>query len=103
MKIGIGQINTRIGDFSANAKKIEETCLSLAKDGAEFAVFPECCVSGYPLKDLASIKKFIESAQAALQSLSGKLPIPAIVGCPRLEHGSAGVRNSAYLIDGGSI
>ena len=103
MKIGIGQINTRIGDFSANAKKIEEACRSLAKDGAEFAVFPECCVSGYPLKDLASIKKFIESAQAALQSLSGKLPIPAIVGCPRLEHGSAGVRNSAYLIDGGSI
>ena len=40
MKIGIGQINTRIGDFSANAKKIEEACLSLAKDGAEFAVFP---------------------------------------------------------------
>ena len=103
MKIGIGQINTRIGDFSANAKKIEEACRSLAKDGAEFAIFPECCVSGYPLKDLASIKKFIEGAQVALQSLSGKLPIPAIVGCPRLEHGSAGVRNSAYLIDGGSI
>lgn len=103
MKIGIGQINTRIGDFAANAEKIVNVCSALAADGAELAVFPECCVAGYPLKDLVFYSKFVEAAQAALDGLKGRLPIPAIVGCPRLDGGSVGVCNSAYLVDGRKI
>lgn len=103
MKIGIGQINTRIGDFAANAEKIVNVCSALAADGAELAVFPECCVAGYPLKDLVFYSKFVEAAQVALDGLKGRLPIPAIVGCPRLDGGSVGVCNSAYLVDGRKI
>lgn len=103
MKIGIGQINTRVGDFAANVKKIVATCAELAKEGAELAVFPECAVSGYPVKDLVVYNKFVEAAQNALDSLVGVLPIPTIVGCPRLSAGAVGVCNSAYLIDGAKL
>ena len=103
MKIGIGQINTRVGDFAANVKKIVDSCAALARDGAELAVFPECSVSGYPVKDLVAYKKFVEAAQQALDSLAGALPIPAIVGCPRVSCESVGVCNSAYLVEGSKI
>lgn len=101
MKVGIGQINARVGDFSANAAKISDACARLAALGAEFAVFPECAVSGYPIGDLAGYGKFLEAARAALDSLAETLPIPAIVGCPRPGAGPAGARNSAYLLEGG--
>ena len=90
MKVGIGQINARVGDFSANAAKISDACSRLARGGADFAVFPECAVSGYLLGDLVGYNRFVEAAQAALASLAETLPIPAIVGCPRLDGGPAG-------------
>ena len=46
MKIGVGQINTRVGDFQANTQKIFQACEQFAKQGADFAVFPELAVSG---------------------------------------------------------
>lgn len=92
-----------MGDFSANAAKISDVCARLARGGADFAVFPECAVSGYPLGDLVGYNRFVEAAQDALASLAETLPIPAIVGCPRLDGGPAGARNSAYLLDGGKV
>lgn len=101
MKIGIGQINARIGDFDGNIRKIQRACQKLASDGAEFAVFPECAVSGYPLKDLVFYDRFIAEAQEALTSLASALPIPAIVGCPRKCDGAIGYRNCAYWLESG--
>ena len=102
MKIGVGQINTRIGDFAGNAEKIVSACAKLGKDGAALAVFPECTVSGYPLKDLVFYEKFVEKAQETLAEIASKVEIPAIVGCPRrCEGGAVGFRNSAYLLRDG--
>lgn len=103
MKIGIGQINTRVGDFEANAKKILTACESFAAQGADFAVFPESAISGYPIKDLVFYEKFVETAQKVLTSLASKLPLPALVGCPRVCEGSVGFRNSAYWIENGKV
>ena len=101
MKIGIGQINTHVGNFEENAKKIEEVCIKLAEAGAELAVFPECAISGYPLKDLVFYDKFLEKAKSTLDDLAKRLPIPAIVGCPNKGNGAVGVYNSAYWIQDG--
>ena len=103
MKIGIGQINTRIGDFEGNILKIRQICQKLAGLGAELAVFPECAVSGYPLKDLVFYDKFVDAAQDALHSLASSIPIPAIVGCPRKCEGAVGYRNSAYWLESGTV
>lgn len=99
MKIGIGQIDTAAGDFETNARKILETAAKLAEAGAEFAVFPECAISGYPLKDLTCYKKFVEAAQRKLREVAEKIAIPAVVGCPRLTDGAVGVANSAYWLE----
>lgn len=103
MKIGVGQINTRAGDFGGNADKILAACRKFAGEGADFAVFPECSVSGYPLNDLVFCGNFVAAAQAGLLELSKKLPLPAIVGCPRACEGGAGFRNSAYWVCGGVV
>ncbi len=103
MKIGVGQINTRVGDFEFNARKILETCNYFKIGGADFAVFPESAISGYPIKDLARYKAFVDKAQDALHKLAPMLPIPAIIGCPSRSDGPSGCRNSAYWIENGEV
>ena len=103
MKIGVGQINTRVGDFEANAKKIFEACQLFAKQGVDFAVFPELAISGLPMKDLVFYKKFVESAEQTLKELAPKLEIPALIGCPRVCDGAIGFRNSAFWIEDGEV
>ena len=102
MKIGVGQIDTRVGDFEGNAQKILTACEKFARDGADFAVFPESAVSGYPIKDLVFYGKFVDAAQKTLAELAKKLPLPTLVGCPRAcSDGSVGYRNSAYWLENG--
>ena len=103
MKIGIGQINTKVGDFSGNVQKILLAAKKLADAGADFAVFPECAISGYPLKDLTLYKRFVDVAQQTLQEIVRSAPLPMIVGCPRLSSGAVGVCNSAYWIENNAI
>ncbi len=103
MKIGIGQINTKVGDFSGNVQKILQSAQMLSEQGADFAVFPECAISGYPLKDLLFYKRFVASAQNALQEIVLKAPLPMLVGCPRLSDGAIGVCNSVYWIENNSV
>ena len=104
MKIGVGQINTRVGDFDANAQKILEACQLFAKQGADFAVFPELAISGLPMKDLVFYKKFVETAEQTLKALAPKLEIPALIGCPRIcDGGAIGFKNSAFWVEGGEV
>ncbi len=103
MKIGVGQINTRVGDFEGNAQKILEACEKFAKDGADFAVFPELALSGCPLKDLVFYEKFVDEANNALNNLVKKLPLPTIIGCPTFSKNSKEASNSAYWIEDGNI
>ena len=103
MKIGVGQINTRVGDFQANTQKIFQACEQFAKQGADIAVFPELAVSGLPMKDLVGYEKFVKSAESALKELAPKLPLPALIGCPRVCDGAIGVRNSVFWIVDGKI
>lgn len=103
MKVGIAQINTRTGDVAGNCEKILSACEKLAKDGACFAVFPEMCISGYPLKDLIFLQGFVEDAQTAMLELAKKIPLPAIVGCPCASGGAIGFDNAAYWLEDGKV
>ncbi len=101
MKIGIGQINTRVGDFDSNAEKIVAACEKFASEGADLAVFPESAITGYPVKDLVFYDRFVEAAQEKLKELAARLPLPALIGCPRKSGGAAGHFNSAYWVENG--
>ncbi len=74
-----------VGDPSSNADRIIELIKKAAADGAELAVFPELCVTGYTCGDLFSQPLLIESAKEALKTIireTAQLKMAAAVGLP---------------------
>ena len=64
MKIALCQINTTVGDFAGNRKKILEFAAEAKRRGADLAAFPELATTGYPPKDLLDLPDFVaESAR----------------------------------------
>ena len=61
MKIGIAQINPRIGDFKANTEKIVEKAAAARDRGCDLVVFSELVVSGYPPRDLLEKDDFVQA------------------------------------------
>ncbi|OGR69244.1 MAG: hypothetical protein A2179_06860 [Elusimicrobia bacterium GWC2_63_65] len=81
MKIAIAQINPKVGDIAANARKIEAFARRALELGAELAVFPELALTGYPPLDLVEKKDFIDANLRALAGLAAlKLDIALAVG-----------------------
>jgi NAD+ synthase (glutamine-hydrolysing) len=58
MELVICQINTIVGDFEGNAKKI----IALAKkiESNKILIFPELTISSYPVLDLANNSSFVQ-------------------------------------------
>ena len=54
INIGLAQINTRLGDVSANLEKHLAYARDASNAGADLLVFPELSLTGYALQDLAS-------------------------------------------------
>ena len=52
MRIALCQINTVVGDLVGNTRRILRDAERAAAEGADLAVFPELCVTGYPPPDL---------------------------------------------------
>ena len=53
LKVGLAQINPRLGDLQANLQLHLETIEAAADQGVELLVFPELSLTGYRLRDLA--------------------------------------------------
>jgi NAD+ synthase (glutamine-hydrolysing) len=66
IRIAMAQINTTVGDFSGNTRKIKRMIDDARIQGADIVTFPELAVCGYPPEDLLFKPQFI---QANLQSL----------------------------------
>ena len=64
MRIGLAQINTLVGDLVGNRRKILEAYAALVAQGAEFVVFPELVVCGYPPRDLLFKRRFVPDIDA---------------------------------------
>jgi NAD+ synthase (glutamine-hydrolysing) len=80
MRIAIAQINSTIGDFSGNRKKILDYTRRAAEQGAELALFPELAVCGYPPMDLLDQDRFVEMNIRTLRTLQRELPPGIAVG-----------------------
>ena len=98
MKVALCQIDTTVGDFVGNARKIVEFANKAAARGAELAVFPELAVCGYPPEDLLLSPGFLRAHDAALHDLAANLPpeIDVLVGCVT-ENTAAGSRGGRPL------
>ncbi len=98
MKVALCQIDTTVGDFAGNSRKILEYAGRAAAANAELAVFPELAVCGYPPEDLLLSPGFLHAHDAALHELAANLPpgIDVLVGCVA-ENAAAGSRGGHPL------
>jgi NAD+ synthase (glutamine-hydrolysing) len=109
VRIALAQINTTVGDFPGNLRKIAEFLERAAAQGVALVMFPELATCGYPPADLLEKESFVRSAEESLEAiaeLTRGADRPAVLcGSPmRCERGSGKhVRNVAALIEGGEI
>ena len=115
IRIGFGQINPVIGDFSHNAKEIRRQ-MTLAAESCDLLVFGELALCGYPLGDLSyrddiiaatehELTKLVEfSAAKELANLTVVLGHVAKAETqPRIQSSYASAHNSATVFRGGEI
>ena len=104
MQIALCQINPVVGDLSGNLRKILDFASRAAAEGADLAVFPELCVTGYPPLDLLESNSFIDEAWRAVERIAEEAPagLAVIVGAPERQTRSVGKHlfNAAVLVQG---
>jgi NAD+ synthetase len=109
LKVGIAQINTRIGDLAGNAGRILAATRAAAEGGAEIVVFPELCVTGFPPRDLLLDETFVDASIAATdriaQALAGSVPVlvGTVLRAPERTPGHPGLYNALAVLSGGRV
>lgn len=107
MKIGISQLNLKIGALASNADQIIASALSLSAQGAALAVFPELAITGYYPWDLLDQPGFVQAQLAELDRIAEKtkeLPMAIALGVATLNDGPGKpFRNSFVLLSGGQV
>jgi predicted amidohydrolase len=106
MIIGFLQLNSTIGDFAANVKKLLAGYEQAVSRGAEFVLAPELFLCGYPPRDLLLRPDFIEANLAALEVAAKKTgPVPLCVGFvdKNPERPGRALRNAAAILQNGKI
>ncbi|CAI2717491.1 NAD+ synthase [Nitrospina watsonii] len=106
MKIALAQINPTIGDLEGNVRRIREAHEQAASAGAEWVVFSELALSGYPPKDLLNKADFLLQNRRALDALVTTLKGPvAVLGHVGQNNGPTGKRltNAASVFQNGSV
>jgi len=106
MKIGLLQLNSTIGDFAANVKKLVGGYEQAVAHGAEFVLAPELFLCGYPPRDLLLRADFIDANLAALEETAKSIgAVPLCVGYVdrNPEKPGRALRNSAAVSRNGKI
>ena len=101
LRIALAQINTTVGDFDGNVKKILGAVDTARTFKADIVTLPELAICGYPPEDLLFKPQFI---QANLQSLRRVIEasngITAVVG---FVDSDGDIYNAAALISDGKL
>ena len=108
MKIGLCQINTTVGDFDGNRRRIERATHEARRAGAQLAVFPELAICGYFPEELLLRDDFLAAHDRALAECAANLPpdVSVLVGClarnPEAEtRGGRRLFNAVALLEDG--
>ena len=107
MNIGIAQINSVIGDFPGNVKRILAAYRECLEAGADLVLTPELSLVGYPPRDLVFKSQFVPKCLQALDYLAGEIrEVPLLVGYVDHHHPSRPgkpFRNAAAWLEQGKI
>nr|MBP7275342.1 NAD+ synthase [Kiritimatiellia bacterium] len=103
MRIALAQINVTVGALAPNAEKIARVAREAAEAGADWVVFPELALCGYPPEDLILKPHFLHDVEEQAVRLAGEVPPDTVVvfGAPD-RHGGR-VFNAAFVCWGGKI
>ncbi|MBI3393132.1 MAG: NAD+ synthase [Nitrospirae bacterium] len=97
LRIALVQMNAVVGDVEGNIERIVARLGEVRGRGADIAVFPELCLTGYPPEDLLFRRSFLKAADRGIRRLARETAgIAAIVGFP--EDGAEGVFNAAAVL-----
>ena len=69
IRVGIAQINSTVGDFSGNTKKIMQSIDQAKSLGVDLLTFPELAITGYPPEDLLLKPHFIKQNRESLDKI----------------------------------
>lgn len=73
LRIALAQIDTCVGDLEGNAQAVLTWARRAADAGADLVAFPEMCLTGYPVEDLALRASFRRGAERALTATATRL------------------------------
>ncbi|MGB0165924.1 MAG: nitrilase-related carbon-nitrogen hydrolase, partial [Luteibaculum sp.] len=106
MKFALAQLNFHIGNFSSNSQKIIQSIHEAREKGADFIVFPELAISGYPPRDFLDFTHFVECCLKEVEEIAKHcIGISAIVGGPSFNKSGKGKKlfNTAFVLANGKI
>jgi NAD+ synthase (glutamine-hydrolysing) len=104
VRLALAQINTSVGDFSGNRKKITDAIDRAAAAGADLVCLPELATTGYPPEDLLMKTSFLAANQECLQDVADHtrdLELTAVVGYVDVSNGE--IYNSAAVLHDGAV
>ncbi|TFV89647.1 NAD+ synthase [Blastococcus sp. CT_GayMR16] len=73
LRVGLAQVDTRVGDLAGNADLVRSWTAKAAGDGVHLVVFPEMTLTGYPAEDLVLRESFAHASEQALVDLATQL------------------------------
>ena len=101
LRIALAQVNTTVGDFSGNLRRIRDAVARAEALGAELVAFPEQTIPGYPAEDLLLKSEFITANSRALAALAKDVTRSVVV--VGVAHRDDDVYNAAAVIAGGQV
>jgi NAD+ synthase (glutamine-hydrolysing) len=103
VRIGLGQIDTTVGDLDANVAKMAEWAARATRAGADIVCFPELAVTGYPPEDLVLRSRFVDDDLAALDELARDGTGGCAILTGFVDRTDAGLHNAAGLLAEGQL
>ncbi len=111
MRIGLLQLNPKVGDLRGNAQRVEAAYARAVSLGAELCLTPELALTGYPPRDMLLYAGFAKAAWAGAEGLAARLHEkfpggPALVlGCPEVNASGQGkgLYNAALWCEAGNV
>src|SRR5437764_651589 len=101
MRLARAQINPVVGDLDGNRDLILERLTEARSHSAEFVVFPELAVTGYPPEDLLLRPGFVRAAEESIERIARESRgVTVLVGGP---HFDGDLYNACYVCAGGEI
>ena len=72
LRVALCQINSVVGDLSANSERILADLAAAEEAGCHAAVFPELAVTGYPPEDLVLKRRFVQDSRQAMEHIAAR-------------------------------